>query len=40
MQTNFKQEQRRKRIEKSLKNNLKKRKVFQYKVNKKFKNNK
>jgi len=35
MQTNFKQEQRRKRIEKSLRNNLKKRKIFQKKINKK-----
>ena len=35
MQTNFKQEQRRKRIEKSLRNNLKKRKIFQKKIKKK-----
>ena len=40
MQINLKKKQRRQRIEKALKNNLKKRKVFQYKVNKKFKNNK
>ena len=40
MQTNFKQEQRRKRIEKSLRNNLKKRKIFQNKIKKKLSNNK
>ena len=34
MQINLKKEQRKKRIEKLLKNNLKKRKIFQNKVNK------
>ena len=40
MQVNLKKEKRLQRIGQALKNNLKKRKVFQYKVNKKFKNNK
>ena len=40
MQLNLKKNQRILRTERALKNNLKKRKVFQYKVNKKFKNNK
>jgi len=40
MHTNLKQEIRKKRIEKSLKNNLKKRKIFQEKINKKTINNK
>ena len=40
MQIDLKKNQRHQRVEKALKNNLKKRKVFQYKVNKKFKNNK
>ena len=40
MQVILKKQQRCQRVEKALKNNLKKRKVFQYKVNKKFKNNK
>jgi hypothetical protein len=40
MQINLKQEQRKKRIERSLKNNLKKRKIFQNKIKKKIINNK
>ena len=40
MQTNLKQEIRKKRIERSLKNNLKKRKIFQEKIDKKAANNK
>ena len=39
MQINLKKEQRRQRVEKALKSNLKKRKVFQEKI-KKIKNNK
>ena len=35
MQINLKQEQRKKRIERSLKNNLRKRKIFQEKIKKK-----
>jgi len=35
MQINLKKEQRRQRIEKALKNNLKKRKIFQDKIKKK-----
>jgi len=35
MQTNLKKKQRRQRVEKALKNNLKKRKVFQDKLKKK-----
>jgi len=35
MQINLKKEQRRQRIERALKNNLKKRKVFQDKIKKK-----
>jgi len=34
MQINLKQEQRKKRIERSLKNNLRKRKIFQNKIKK------
>ena len=40
MQVNLKQEQRKKRIERSLKNNLKKRKIFQNKIKKKITDNK
>ena len=40
MQINLKKEQRRPRIERALKNNLKKRKVFQDKIKKKITNNK
>ena len=40
MQINSKKEQRQQRIERALKNNLKKRKVFQDKIKKKIKNNK
>ena len=40
MQINLKQEQRKKRIERSLKNNLKKRKIFQNKTKKKITDNK
>jgi len=40
MQVNLKKEQRYQRIERALKNNLKKRKVFQDKIKKKIKNNK
>jgi len=40
MQINLKQAQRRKRIERSLKNNLKKRKIFQNKIKKNITNNK
>jgi len=40
MQINLKQEQRKKRIERSLKNNLKKRKIFQNKIKKNITNNK
>jgi hypothetical protein len=40
MQVNLKKEQRYQRIEKALKNNLKKRKLFQEKIKKKNKNNK
>ena len=40
MQINLKQEQRKKRIERSLKNNLKKRKIFQNKIKKNNKNHK
>ena len=40
MKINLIKEQRRQRMSRALKNNLKKRKIFQYKVNKKFKNNK
>ena len=40
MQVNLKKEQRKKRVEKSLRNNLKKRKIFQNKNNKKIANNK
>ena len=38
MQINLKKEQRRQRVEKALKNNLKKRKVFQDKFKKKINN--
>jgi len=38
METNLKKEQLKKRLEKSLKNNLKKRKIFQSKINKKSQN--
>ena len=40
MQVDLKKEQRRQRIEKALKNNLKKRKTFQDKIKKKIKNSK
>jgi len=40
MQINLKQEKRKKRIERSLKNNLKKRKIFQNKIKKNITNNK
>ena len=40
MQINLKKEERKKRIEKILQNNLKKRKIFQNKTNKKIANNK
>ena len=40
MQINLKKEQRHQRIERALKNNLKKRKVFQEKIKKKIKDNK
>ena len=40
MQVNLKQEQRKKRVEKSLRNNLKKRKIFQNKIKKKIANTK
>ena len=40
MQINLKKEQTRQRIERALRNNLKKRKVFQKKINKKVKNSK
>ena len=40
MQINLKKEQRHQRIERALKDNLKKRKAFQYKIKKKAKNNK
>ena len=40
MQINLKKEQKYQRIERALKNNLKKRKVFQDKIKKKIKNNK
>ena len=40
MQINLKKEQRKKRIERSLKNNLKKRKIFQNKIKKNITNNK
>ena len=40
MQINLKQEQRKKKIEKSLKNNLKKRKIFQNQIKKNITNNK
>ena len=38
MQANLKKKQRRQRVEKALKNNLKKRKVFQDKLKKKYNN--
>ena len=40
MQVNLKKEQKNQRIEQALKNNLKKRKVFQNKIKKKIKNKK
>jgi len=40
MQINLKKEQRLQRIERALKNNLKKRKIFQDKIKRKTKNNK
>jgi len=40
MQINLKQEQRKKRIKKSLKNNLKKRKIFLNKIKKNITDNK
>ena len=40
MQVNLKKEERKKRVERSLRNNLKKRKIFQHKINKKIANNK
>ena len=39
MQINLKKEQRQQRIERALKRNLKKRKIFQDKIKKKIKNN-
>ena len=39
MQINLKKEQRHQRIERALKDNIKKRKVFQKKIKKKIKNN-
>ena len=39
MQINLKKEQRNQRIERALKNNLKKRKIFQSKINKQNKKN-
>ena len=39
MQINLKKNQRYQRIERALKNNLKKRKIFQNKIKKKIKNN-
>ena len=39
MQLDLKKELRQKRIERALKNNLKKRKIFQNKIKKKIKNN-
>jgi len=40
MQINLKKEQRLQRVEQALKNNLKKRKIFQNKIKRKLKNNK
>ena len=40
MQVNLNKEQRFRRMDRALKNNLKKRKAFQYKIKKKIKNNK
>ena len=40
MSINLKKEQRQKKIEEALKNNLKKRKIFQDKIKKKVRNNK
>ena len=40
MQINLKKEKRHQRIERALKNNLKKRKIFQDKIKRKTKNNK
>jgi len=40
MEINFKKEQKQQRIEKALKDNLKKRKEFQNKIKQKIKNNK
>ena len=40
MQVNLKKEQKFRRMDRALKNNLKKRKAFQYKVKKKIKNRK
>ena len=40
MQINLKKDQRIQRIERALRNNLKKRKIFQDKIKKKIKNNK
>ena len=40
MQINLKKDQKSRRIERALKNNLKKRKAFQDKIKKKIKNNK
>jgi len=40
MQVNLKKAERKKRVERSLRNNLKKRKIFQNKTNKKIANNK
>ena len=39
MEINLKKDQRRKKVEKALKNNLKKRKAFQNTIKKKIKNN-
>ena len=40
MQENLRKEKRYQKVEQALKNNLKKRKIFQKKINKKIKNNK
>ena len=40
MEVNLRKEQLKKRLEKSLKDNLKKRKIFQSKIKKKIQNNK
>jgi len=40
MQENLRKEKKYQKVEQALKNNLKKRKIFQKKINKKIKNNK